>query len=83
MKTNRHCCWSLHLNAGTHSPLRLQRSGEIVFGEDNILGDTTDAISTIADSTELCGRHSTTVAFDAARITHTIGISELLWWREI
>lgn len=83
MKTNRHHCWSLHLNTGAHSPLRLQRSGEVVFGEDNILGDTADAISTVADCTELSRRHSAAVTSDTSCIAHTVGVSELLRWRKI
>jgi hypothetical protein len=67
----------------SHAPLWLQRTGHVVFGEDNILWDLADTISAIANGMTLHGRDSATIASDTACVAHVVWVSESFWWCKV
>lgn len=61
----------------------LQRRSKIILGEDDVLGNSTNAVGTVADGAELRSRDSTSIASNTACIAHAIWIPELLGWCEV
>jgi hypothetical protein len=71
------------LTSGSHAPLRFERCGQVIFCEDNILGDLADTVCAITNGSEMHCGHSTSVASNAAGIAHAVRVLELLRWCEI
>lgn len=64
-------------------PLGLETSHYIIFGASNVLGQPADTVSSRAESIDLCLRHATPAAANAAGIAATINVPKTCWWCEI